>query len=167
MPTGFSCIHLFGGYRTCFHNCDPPVLFRRVRFVQNAISRPDLRRLLDFLAGTGVPMKPSKTVCVISAGSSMEETFMRKALAILATVATVGSTAVTAPAEARGLGPGLAFGLAAGALTAGAMAGAYGPYGYGYGPGYGYYGYPAYYDDGPGAYAYYGGGPYYYRHRYW
>jgi hypothetical protein len=108
---------------------------------------------------------------------SMEETRMRKALAILATVATIGATAVTAPAEAGGrgfFGPGLAFGLAAGALTAGAIAGAYGPYygygpgyGYGYGPGYGYYGYdyaPAYYGAGP--YAYYGG-PYYRRYRYW
>jgi hypothetical protein len=94
---------------------------------------------------------------------SMEETQMKKTLAILATVATVGATTVTAPAEARGPGPGLAFGLAAGALTAGAIAGAYGPYYYG--PGYGYYGYPAYY--GPGPYAYYGGGPYHYRHRYW
>ncbi len=101
---------------------------------------------------------------------------MKKALAILATVATVGATVVTAPAEARGrFGPGLAFGLAAGALTAGAFAaGAYGPYGYGpgygygYGPGYGYYGYdyaPAYY-YGAGPYAYYGG-PYYRRHRHW
>ena len=89
---------------------------------------------------------------------------MKKALAILATVATVGATTVTAPAEARGLGPGLAFGLAAGALTAGAIAGGYGPYYYG--PGYGYYGYPAYYDYGPGPYACYGG-PYYYRHRHW
>jgi hypothetical protein len=94
---------------------------------------------------------------------------MKKALAILATVAAVGATTVTAPAEARGfgrgIGPGLAFGLAAGVIAAGA-AGAYGWYG----PGYGYYGYgpyygPAYY--GPG-YAYYGGpygGPYW-RHRY-
>jgi hypothetical protein len=105
----------------------------------------------------------------------MEETPMKKALAILATVATVGATVMTAPAEARGrFGPGLAFGLAAGALTAGAIAaGGYGPY-YGYGPGYGYgygpsYGYyddyaPAYYGAGP--YAYYGG-PYYRRHRHW
>lgn len=95
---------------------------------------------------------------------------MKKSLAILATVATVGATMMSAPAEARwghrgGFGPGLAFGLAAGALTAGAIA-ATGPYyygpGYGYGPGYyGYYG-PAYY----GPYAYYGG-PYYVRHRYW
>ncbi len=71
---------------------------------------------------------------------------MRKALAILATVATVGATAVSAPAQARGWGwgPGIGFGLAAGALAAGAY-GAYGPYGY-YGPGYGYYGYgPRYY----------------------
>jgi hypothetical protein len=102
---------------------------------------------------------------------------MKKALAILATVATVGATVMTAPAEARGrFGPGLGFGLAAGALTAGAIAaGAYGPYGYGpgygygygYGPGYGYYGddyAPAYYGAGP--YAYYGG-PYYRRHRHW
>jgi len=80
---------------------------------------------------------------------------MKKALAILATVATLGAAAVTAPAEARGIGPGLAFGLAAGALTAGAVAGAYGSG----------YGYPAYYDYGPGPYAYYGGP--YYRHRYW
>jgi hypothetical protein len=95
-----------------------------------------------------------------------QEIRMKRTLAILATVATLGATAVTAPAEARGrgfIGPGLAFGLAAGALAAGA----YGPY---YGPGYGYYGYgpryyrPAYY--GPGPYAYYGGGPYY-RQRYW
>jgi hypothetical protein len=92
---------------------------------------------------------------------SMEEASMQKTLAILATVATIGATAVTAPApaEARGLGPGLAFGLAAGAIAAGA-AGAYGYYGPGY---YGprYYG-PAYYAPGP--YAYYGGP---YRHRYW
>jgi hypothetical protein len=88
---------------------------------------------------------------------------MKKALAILATVATVGATTMTAPAQARGLGPGLAFGLAAGAIAAGAA----GAYGY-YGPGYGYYGPryygPAYYGNGP--YAYYGGGPYY-RHRHW
>jgi hypothetical protein len=96
---------------------------------------------------------------------SMEEASMKKTLAVLATVATLGATAVTAPApaEARGIGPGLAFGLAAGAIAAG-VAGAYGPY---YGPGYGYYGPryygPAYYAAGP--YAYYGGP--YYRHRYW
>jgi hypothetical protein len=93
----------------------------------------------------------------------MEEMHMKRTLAVLATVATLGATAVSAPAEARGIGPGLAFGLAAGAIAAGAF-GAYGPY-YGYGPGYGYYGYPAYYDYGPGPYAYYGGP--YYRHRYW
>jgi hypothetical protein len=92
---------------------------------------------------------------------SMEEMHMKKTLAILATVATVGATSLTAPAEARGIGPGLAFGLAAGAIAAGAPASAY-PY---YGPGYGYYDYgPSYY--GPGPYAYYGG-PYYRRHRHW
>ena len=71
---------------------------------------------------------------------------MKKTLAILATVAAVGATTVTAPAEARGIGPGLAFGLAAGAIAAGA-AGAYGYYGPGYGYGYGprYYGYGPYY----------------------
>jgi hypothetical protein len=85
-----------------------------------------------------------------------EELRMKKTIAILATVATIGATALSAPAEAHrfGFGPGLAFGLAAGAIAAG-VAGAYGPYYYGYGPGYyGYYG-PAYY-----------GGPYYRRH-YW
>jgi hypothetical protein len=86
---------------------------------------------------------------------------MRKALGILATVAVVGATAITAPApaEARHIGPGLAFGLAAGAIAAGAAASAYGPYYYG--PEYGYYG-PRYY--GPGPYAY--DGPYY-RHRHY
>jgi hypothetical protein len=56
----------------------------------------------------------------------MEEISMRKTLAVLATVAAVAATTMTAsaPAEARGFGPGLAFGVAAGALAAGA-AGAY------------------------------------------
>jgi len=66
---------------------------------------------------------------------------MKKTLAVLATVAAVGVTAVAAPAPAeargRGIGPGLAFGLAAGAITAGAIAASH-PYGY-YGPSYGYY----------------------------
>ena len=66
---------------------------------------------------------------------------MRKVLAVLATVTTVGATMISAPAQARHIGPGLAFGLAAGALAAGAAA-AYGPYYYG--PGY----YPGYYYDG-------------------
>jgi hypothetical protein len=90
----------------------------------------------------------------------MEEMCMKKALAIMATVATIAATTMTAPAQARGIGPGLAFGLAAGALTAGAIA-ASGPYYYG--PDYGYYG-PRYY-YGPGTYAYYGGP--YYRHHYY
>ena len=92
---------------------------------------------------------------------------MKKALAILATVATLGATMMSAPAEARGWrggwGPGLAFGLAAGALAAGAVAA--GAYPYYYGPGYGDYDYtPAHY-YGPATYAYYGGP--YYRHRHW
>jgi len=90
---------------------------------------------------------------------------MKKALAIIATVVTVAATTMTAPAEARGIGPGLAFGLAAGALAAGALAAgaiaASGPYNYG--PGYGYYGPRYYYGAGP--YAYYGGP--YYPHRYY
>jgi hypothetical protein len=92
-----------------------------------------------------------------------KEEIMKKTLAVLATVAAVGVTAVAAPAQARGIGPGLAFGLAAGAITAGAVAASH-PYGY-YGPGYGYYGGPAYY--GPGPYAYYGDGPYYRHHHYY
>ena len=77
---------------------------------------------------------------------------MKKTLAIMATVAALAATTMTAPAEARGFGhhgffgPGLAFGLAAGALTAGAIA-ASGPYYYG--PDYGYYGPRYYYEPGP------------------
>jgi hypothetical protein len=61
---------------------------------------------------------------------------MKKPLAILATVATLGATTMSAPAEAGGWGhhggwgPALGFGLAAGALTAGAIAASrpyYGP----------------------------------------
>src|SRR6266581_1475657 len=61
---------------------------------------------------------------------------MKRAAFILATVATLGVTAVAAPApaEARGgFGPGLAGGLIAGALIGGLASNAYG-----YGPGYGY-----------------------------
>jgi len=92
---------------------------------------------------------------------------MTKTLAVLATVAAIGATAVTTPpAEARGFGPGLAFGLAAGALAAGAY-GAFGPWGPYYGPRYySYYGPHYYYGPAYGPYAYYGG-PYYYHHRYW
>jgi hypothetical protein len=105
---------------------------------------------------------------VNSAAQQRRRIFMKKTLAVLATVAAIGAAAVTAPApaEARGLGPGLAFGLAAGAITAGALA-ATSPYYYG--PGYyGYYG-PSY-AYGPGPYAYYEGpvygGPVYYHHYY-
>ena len=59
---------------------------------------------------------------------------MKKTLAVLATVGALAATSVAAPAQARGIGPGLAFGLAAGAIAAGAAASAYGPYYYG--PGY-------------------------------
>jgi hypothetical protein len=97
---------------------------------------------------------------------SEKECSMKKTLAVMATVAAVGIAAVTvpAPAEARGIGPGLAFGLAAGAITAGALAATspyYGPYGY-YGPRY--YAPPAY-AYGPAPYGYYGG-PVYYHHYY-
>jgi hypothetical protein len=87
---------------------------------------------------------------------------MKKTLAVLATVALVGAAAVSAPApaQARGIGPGLAFGLAAGALTAGAIAASQ-PYYY---DSYGYYGPRAYYAPAP--YGYYGGGPYYHRRYY-
>src|SRR4051812_48217112 len=109
------------------------------------------------LTRRGAALKPLQSAGVISA-QQCREAHMKKALAILAAVATVGATTISAPAQARGIGPGLAFGLAAGAIAAGAA----GAYGYGYGPGYGYYGPryygyygPAYY--GPGPYAYYGG----------
>jgi hypothetical protein len=58
---------------------------------------------------------------------------MKRAALVLATVATLGVTAVAAPApaEARGgFGPGLAGGLIAGALIGGLVSNAYG-----YGPG--------------------------------
>ena len=78
---------------------------------------------------------------------------MKKTALVLATAATIGLSAVTAPspAEARGgWGWGLAGGLLAGAVIGGLASSAYA-----YGPGYGYYGYPGYY--GGYAPAYYGG----------
>jgi len=80
---------------------------------------------------------------------------MKTAL-VLATVGTLGLSAVAAPtpAEARwrgGFGPALAGGLIAGAVFGGLASSAYA-----YGPGYGYYGYPRYYGGGY-APAYYGG----------
>jgi hypothetical protein len=103
--------------------------------------------------------------CLLSYRVSSEGTHMKKAALIIATVAALGVTAVTAPAEARGFrgfgGAGIGLGLAAGVLAAGAY-GAYSPYGYGYGPRYYGYGYgPRYYGYGPG-YAYRG----YPRYRY-
>jgi hypothetical protein len=140
-------------------HCDAPVLFQQdVRFVRTVP-----RKFRIFHPEEPGFLETMENRLRYFGRHLMEKIPMKKALAILATVATIGATAVTAPAEARGIGPGLAFGLAAGALTAGAVASAYGPYGYG--PGYGYYGRPAYYAYGPGPYAYYGGR--YYRHRYW
>jgi hypothetical protein len=86
---------------------------------------------------------------------------MKRTALILATVAAIGTAAVSAPAEARhrGWGPGIGFGLAAGALAAGAIAASQ-PYYYDgyYGPRYRrvYYG-PGPYYDGPRYY-----GPRYY-----
>jgi hypothetical protein len=153
-----------GGFRTCRCN--------RAR----SISFPSFRNFLTALSSAACA-QPSRGGGVASANieyhgiSNITEEIMKKTLAILATVAAVGVTAIAAPAPAeargRGIGPGLAFGLAAGAITAGAVAAShpYG-YGYGYGPGYGYCGRPAY-GYGPGPYAYYGGGPYYRRHHYY
>lgn len=82
---------------------------------------------------------------------------MKKTALVLATAATIGLSAVTAPspAEARGgwgWGGALAGGLIAGAVIGGLASSAYGY------PGYGYYGgYPGYYGYGGYAPAYYGG----------
>jgi hypothetical protein len=88
---------------------------------------------------------------------------MRRALAILATVAAVSAMTTTDPAQARNRHRTGLLAQAAGVVPAGVY-GAYGPY-YGSGPGYGYYYPPRYY--GP-AYAYYGS-PYYRQHQsfYW
>jgi hypothetical protein len=92
---------------------------------------------------------------------------MKNALAILATAGVVGVAAVAAPApaEAHGLGRGLAFGPAAGAIAAGVYAATnpyyYGPYGYD-----DYYGPRVYYAPGPYE-AYYGGPVYYHRYHHW
>jgi hypothetical protein len=119
-------------------------------------------------------LKPSKIVRVIMQSSQRKEfaMFLKKTALVVATVATLGATVMTAPAEARGRGwgpgPAIGFGIAAGALAAGAY-GAYGPYGYG--PYYGHRRYyrPAYYGYGyrPGPYAYYGGPRYYRTYGYW
>ena len=75
----------------------------------------------DFLTSPGFrEREPSRVPGVVS--PAKKEEMMKKTLAVLATVAAVGATAVAAPAQARGIGPGLAFGLAAGAITAGAVA---------------------------------------------
>jgi hypothetical protein len=122
------------------------------------------------------PTKYMRVICPVNTGAHL----MKKAAVILAAVAALGATVVSAPAEAHGWrhgwgpGPAIGFGLAAGALAAG-VAGAYGPY---YGPRY-YYGGPRYYGYYGPRYrpAYYGGyygprygygGPRYYRsYGYW
>ncbi|SFI24763.1 hypothetical protein [Bradyrhizobium sp. Gha] len=100
---------------------------------------------------------------------------MKKTALVLATVGTLGVSAVAAPkpAEAHwhgGFGPALAGGLVAGAIFGGlaSSAYAYGPgYGY-YGPGYGYA--PAYYGGyypwGGYTTTYYRYAPAYYGYRY-
>jgi hypothetical protein len=85
--------------------------------------------------------------------SRLESINMKRTALVLATVAALGTAAVSSPAEARrGWGPGIGFGLAAGALAAGAFAASQPYY---YGPGYGYYG-PRYHRR-----VYYGPRPYY------
>jgi len=163
---GLSCFHLSQGCRTCEENAEVAFTFQPFQ----DFSRDFLATIRCRFPASFGDVQPSQGTGVI-ASEQCKEVHMKKALAIVATVATVGATTITAPAQARGIGPGLAFGLAAGAIAAG-VAGAYGPYYYGYGPGYGYYG-PRYY--GPAYYgpAYYGSGPYayyggpYYRHRYY
>jgi hypothetical protein len=154
MLTGSSCRCLDpdgGGSRTWKVNLRSTILF------------PVSRHFFERSVSPGP--QPSLALTVISARREGES--MKKTLAVLATMAAVGVTAVAAPSPAeargRGIGPGLAFGLAAGAITAGAVA-ASRPHGY-YGPRYGYYGGPSYY-YGPGPHAYYGGGPYH-RHHHW
>src|SRR6476646_8216986 len=97
---------------------------------------------------------------------------MKKTALVLATAATIGLSAVTAPSPAEvrggwGWGGALAGGLIAGAVIGGLASSAYGY------PGYGYYGgYPGYYGGYPGYYggyaSYYDGGyaPVYSGYRY-
>lgn len=84
---------------------------------------------------------------------------MKKIVLAAATAATLAVTtfAAPAPAEARGgrVAAGVGLGLLGGAIIGGAIANSGGYYG----PGYGYYGAPA-----P---AYYGGGCYLRRERFW
>jgi len=100
---------------------------------------------------------------------------MKKTALVLATAATIGLSAVTAPSPAEARGGWGWGGALAGGLIAGAVIGGLASSAYGYGPGYGYYGgyAPAYY--GGYAPAYYGGysttyydgyAPAYYGYRY-
>ena len=82
---------------------------------------------------------------------------MKKTALVLATAATIGLSAVTAPSPAEARGGWGWGGALAGGLIAGAVIGGLASSAYGYGPGYGYYGgYPGYY-GGYGYPAYYGG----------
>src|ERR1700733_8209352 len=123
----------------------------RSQFPRSPFSTASYPEISCFLQPGRVPAATNKNRLRCSKTRSTEELCMRKALAVLATVAAVGATAAPAQARGWGWGPGIGLGLAAGALAAGAY-GAYGPYGpYGYGPRY--YGYgPRYADYGPGYY---------------
>jgi len=71
---------------------------------------------------------------------------MKKTALVLATAATLGLSAVTAPSPAEARGGWGWGGALAGGLIAGAVIGGLASNAYGYGPGYGYYGgYPGYY----------------------
>lgn len=88
---------------------------------------------------------------------------MKKIVLAVATAATLAVTALAAPApaEARGgrIAAGVGLGLLGGAIAGAAIANSSGYYG----PGYGYYGGPGY----GYAPAYYGGGCYLQRERFW
>jgi hypothetical protein len=152
MLTGSSCCRLGpdgGGTRTSLLNLQ-----------RQSVERENVPARIDDFCEARFPDAANHRRLPALSRQMRRRTMMRKTLAVLATVTALGVTAIAAPAEAHGPGPGLAFGLAAGALTAGAIAASH-PYGY-YGPGYGYYDGPAYYAPGP---VYYGAP--YYRHRHY
>src|SRR5262245_4801515 len=152
MPLTLSCL-------PNAQNCEPAVSFRRLCFFRAIKGLVPSARPGQEVGSEG---NHRPRLALLSARHSEEDVYMKKTLAALGTVAALATTTVAAPAQARGIGPGVAFGLA-GALTAGAIAASHPYY---YGPGYpGYYGYygPRYYSPG---YAYYGG-PYYHRHHYY
>jgi hypothetical protein len=86
-----------------------------------------VRQKVRLRHGFAVPREPGSVKNgLLCADYSYQERPMntKRTALILATVAAIGATAVSAPAEARhrGWGPGIGFGLAAGALAAGAFA---------------------------------------------